>query len=262
MMGIVRKLCMLLWPVALWLILMNTLKIIPKNGLPDIDIHTLPSMDRYLTGKSFLFRLFTYDSDFFAILASIPYLLHFLLPFIFVYFFQTTEECQATAWWRLKSFVWSFAIVNMLGVLTQLYFPTAPPWWYELKLEYPSYEMQGSEAILGRVDSLLPFPIFSLIYGQSPIVFGSFPSLHAAWPFHIAFFSNKFGLYFKLFWACYIGWLWWAAIYLKHHFLIDIIGAVLYVSFVQLISRAIFKKPHLKIMENTIPILPLNEKIK
>jgi hypothetical protein len=252
---------MLLWPVALWLLLMNAIKIIPDEGLPEIDIITLPSMDRYLTGRSFLFRCFSYDSDLFAVVASIPYLLHFLLPFIFVYFFQITEECQVTAWWRIKVFVWSFAIVNMLGVVTQLYFPTAPPWWYELRLTKASYEIQGSEAILERVDSILPFPIFSSIYGQSPIVFGSFPSLHAAWPFHIAFFTWKFGILFKIFWMIYIGWLWWAAIYLKHHFLTDIIGAILYVLFVQLISRAVFKKPNVYHRENS-SLLPLNEKLK
>lgn len=251
---------MLLWPIALWLILMNAIKILPSTGLPDIDIITLPSIDRYLTGKSFIFRIFSYDSDLVAVLASIPYLLHFLLPFIFIYFFQITEECRVTAWWRLKTFVWSFAVINMLGVLTHLYFPTAPPWWYELKLDHASYDIPGNEAILAKVDSLLPFPVFSLIYGQSPIVFGSFPSLHAAWPFHIAFFGWKFGFVFKLFWILYIGWLWWAAIYLKHHFLIDIIGAVFYVSFVQIISRAVIKKPH--VSKETALLLPINEKIK
>ncbi len=243
-MKILRDVCVLLWPVGLWLILMNAINFVPAYDLPEIDTTTLPGIDRMLTGKSFIFHIFSYETPFWAVIASIPYLLHFFLVFIFVFMIKKSSKCRLIKWWHIKCFIWSFVILNLMGVLTQLYFPTAPPWWYELRLDEASYEVKGHRAVLGEVDKLLPFPIFEKIYGQSPIVFGSFPSLHASWPLHIAVYTWKNGKFFKMFWVVYICWIWWAAIYLKHHFLIDIIGAVLYVVITQILSRGLFKKPH------------------
>lgn len=82
-----------------------------------------------------------------------------------------------------------------------------------------------SPAGLTRVDDLLGFDLFGKLYGSSTLVFGSFPSLHAAWPF-LAFSIDSastrwlhLGHYFVVSWA---------AMYLNHHYLVDVLGGAFF----------------------------------
>ena len=110
-----------------------------------------------------------------------------------------------------------------------MFVPTAPP-WYIAKYGYApaTYDIPGDEAGLLYADRMLGVPFFHGIYSQSPIVFGSFPSLHAAWPVLIALHAPYSTWASRLLWVYSLA-VWWAAMYLQHHFFIDLIGGAVYV---------------------------------
>jgi len=85
-------------------------------------------------------------------------------------------------------------------------------------------------AALSRVDKFFGIVFYQETYTtQNRIPFGSFPSLHAAWPSLIAFcFPARGSHLFKVLASCYVCLIYWAAMYLQHHYVIDLLGGTLY----------------------------------
>jgi membrane-associated phospholipid phosphatase len=157
-------------------------------------------------------------------MAAVPYLAHFSLPFLFVTYLLKVDG-------KPFLFLWYFGLLNFTGVMTHMIFPTAPPWYNaRFGIEPATYDIPGDPGRLKRADEILEVPLFESIYGNSPLVFGSFPSLHAGWPFLICIYTTIFKLPFLhrfVKWG-YVCWVWWAALYLKHHFMLDVLGGAVY----------------------------------
>jgi len=201
---------------------------VPPDWRPEINVQTLPFLERALFGSLFSAIVET-TNDSFVLLAAIPYLLHFAIPWVFAVYLWKIDGKPFT-------FLWCMGILNTASVLTHLFVPTAPPWYIEkYGLDTPAdYNMKGDPGRLAEADELLSVPLFKHLYGNNPIVFGSFPSLHAAWPFLIAIFMPER----RLKWL-YVGWVWWAALYLKHHYFLDVIGGAIYTVAVLVLARQI-----------------------
>ena len=162
-------------------------------------------------------------NPFFDVLAAMPYLIHFPLPFIFGAYLALHPTKRGV----LFSYMWCAGWVNFLAVLFQFTFPTASPWFVDSAIldqhgkviyEYPN------EAGFKRLDEILGFGVFHGIYSQSPLKFGAFPSLHVAWP-TIVFLNNPwFG---KKVAAVHVAWITLAAVYSTHHYLTDALGGIL-----------------------------------
>ena len=75
------------------------------------------------------------------------------------------------------------------------------------------------------MDDILGTSVFKKGYSKSPVVFGAFPSMHCGWPFLLTLYYT--GEYQKLSWG-YSLLLAWAAMYLKHHYLTDVIAGWCY----------------------------------
>lgn len=212
---------LLVIPLVLWLIMFQFCGLVPNNIRPTIDVKTLPIGEHLLFGDPLLFRLFP-ESTFLAILAAIPYLAHFSLPFLFSVYLWKLDK-------RPTVFLWYFGVMNASAVAWQLLFPTAPP-WYNARYGYTnaSYELPGDPGRLAYVDEVIGFPLFQGIYGTSPLVFGSFPSLHAAWPFIISAYSVMFSVPLPRVKWLYCCWIWWAAVFTRHHFLLDVLGGIFF----------------------------------
>ena len=161
------------------------------------------------------------------ILAAIPYLMHFILPFGYpAYCYYHRKKLGNTIEPALRGF-WLGGLVASFAVLFQFTFPTSPPWYNESAV----YAEDGTvisyafnEAGFQRIDALIKMPLFREIYSNAPVTHGSFPSLHAAFP-AIIFFNGSWvahgGWKFGLFHCCLISW---AALYSHHHYLIDILA--------------------------------------
>ena len=115
--------------------------------------------------------------------------------------------------------------MNLIGVAIQLTFPCSPP-WYEQKygLAPASYSMHGSPAGLAAIDELFGIALYTPGFTGSPMVFGAFPSLHAGSAvIEALFMSHCFPKLTPLF-VAYTLWLWWATMYLSHHYAVDLVG--------------------------------------
>jgi len=209
-------------PLIVWLCMFQFLAtMVPPTYRPEIDVTTLPAVEHLFFGQAYLYTILPH-SHVLILVASIPYLFHFVLPWLYAVYLLFSDA-------RPFTFLYYLGVLNILAVGTQLLLPTAPPWYnVSYGLEPASYSMGGDPARFSVLDTMFEVGIFRGLYGQSPIVFGSFPSLHAGWPCLIAMYSSTHGLpAVKGKWL-YMLWVWWAAIYSKHHFLVDLLGGAVY----------------------------------
>lgn len=160
----------------------------------------------------------------FDILAWIPYgLTHFAAPFVctaLLFVFAPPGYAPL--------FAKTFGYMNICGVCIQLLMPCAPP-WYENKygLAPADYSMEGSPAGLARVDAITGLDMYTSSFTASPLVFGAFPSLHAASATTEALFMSLVFPKMAPVFAIYVGWMCWATMYLSHHYAVDLVGGAL-----------------------------------
>ena len=118
--------------------------------------------------------------------------------------------------------------MNLIGVAIQLTFPCSPP-WYENKygLAPANYSMHGSPAGLAAIDKLFGIALYTPGFTASPMVFGAFPSLHAGSAVMEALFMSYLFPRLTPIFVTYTLWLWWATMYLSHHYAVDLVGGSL-----------------------------------
>lgn len=221
-----RTLALYIWPVVCWLLVFSLFDIIPERVKPsEIHVKTLPLLEWWLHYPHRWF-FFGYDDgngggllDF---LAAAPYTLHAALPFVFI----ALLTWRRTPARRILEFVRVWGMLSLVGVLTHMFLPAAPPWYFEkYGFMKATYKMHGDPALLDRVDDSFGVRFYYNMYAQGgKVVFGTFPSLHAGWPYLMAMFEPQQGRFIWL----YVLWVWWAALYLQHHYLIDLLGGALY----------------------------------
>lgn len=165
--------------------------------------HHWPAVD-FVTGLSYI--VFIYWSVFFAFYLSV---------------FRRDEQGRRL----LSRFGWSFLFLNVAGIATYYVYPAAPPWYVsQYGLGPADMSATASAAAAARWDELTGIPYFSVFYGRSADVFGAIPSLHVAYPL----ITFLFGLELKKRWfdvstfllfllVCF------AAVYLNHHYVLDVL---------------------------------------
>lgn len=139
---------------------------------------------------------------------------------------------------------WAFLLVNVMGFITYVLYPAAPP-WYVAKYGLGPAQLDALPDAAGaaRFDALLGIQYFQDFYGRSANVFGAMPSLHTAYPV-VGFVS-----------VARLGWRWalptgafallvaFSAVYLQHHYVWDVLMGALYAivawAAVQALSRRV-----------------------
>lgn len=117
-------------------------------------------------------------------------------------------------------------------------FPCSPPWYENLcGLAPANYSIPGSPAGLARIDELLGMDLYTSGFTASPMVFGAFPSLHAASATLEALFLSYVFPKLRPVWILYTLWLWWAAMYLSHHYAVDLVAGSLLAVYVFYYTR-------------------------
>lgn len=181
------------------------------------------------------------------VLAWIPYgLLHFGGPpvwalIMFIFAAPGTVPVYAR----------TFGYLNITGVAIQLIFPCSPPWYENMYgLAPANYGMEGSPAGLRRIDALLGFDMYTTNFTASPLVFGAFPSLHSSNAVLEALFMSYCFPRLRPIAIAYAMWMWWATMYLSHHYAVDLVAGALLAAIAFYIARANFipriqlDKPH------------------
>lgn len=222
-----RQLILAFIPVVLWLLLFSHgVRLIPDELKPEINVSLLPAIDNlfFLNSHNWFASNGSYPN--LDLLAAVPYTIHSVLPLAYLVASMQSPERRA----NLPRFVFAFGSMNLAAVCTHLAFPTAPPWYYIKYGSQPAnYSMKGDPAVLDRVDKRFNMQMFHKMYAEvGKLVFGAWPSLHAAWPYLMTRFQPTFGRKAQVVMMCYVLLVWWAALYLQHHYAFDILGGVIY----------------------------------
>lgn len=122
---------------------------------------------------------------------------------------------------RAERFTWIFVIANFIGFACYYVYPAAPPWYVAAHGFTVDMSVRASPAGALRFDRLIGFPIMQGFYGKSADVFGAIPSLHVVYPF-LAMIYGWHLRRFRLVALPYFFLVCFAAVYLDHHYLLDI----------------------------------------
>ncbi len=204
-----------------------------KFGLP-IHVTDIMSLERIVglggLPTHFLQGLFhsgpATSPDNLATISVIFYFLHFPLP-LAIGFLLWLHQRRV-----YYDFVAALIVLSMAAFVTYLLLPVAPPWWAD-KYGFASGILHLQDNGFQGLIHLFGFARDNYFYsndayGISPNPVAAFPSLHAAYPFLAFLFAKRaFGR---------IGWLmmaytvcvWFAIVYLGEHWVVDIIGGVMY----------------------------------
>jgi membrane-associated phospholipid phosphatase len=155
----------------------------------------------------------------FDLLFAIPYLIFVYLVLgyaIFLYFVDRP---------RMRHFMWSYAVGNLLAFVLWLTLPAAPPWYLRVNGCAIDLAAAPSPAALTRVDALLGITYFEQFYSRAASVFGALPSMHCAFPVmglltawrHTGWKTRPIHIFYTLLMAT-------AAVYLDHHWVVDVIA--------------------------------------
>jgi membrane-associated phospholipid phosphatase len=171
------------------------------------------------------------------VLSAIPYGTFIYVSFGFAVFLYIKD------YERLRMFGWSFLLVNLAGFVTYHLYPAAPPWYFHAHGCTVDLAARASEgAGLARVDALLGVPYFHGFYGRSSDVFGAVPSLHVSYPLLIlAFGWPVFRAPGRAFAIVFLASMCAAAVYLDHHWIIDVLLGLAYALVVYAGVTALFR---------------------
>ena len=210
---------------------------IPSDWRMPIWVRVLPALETILYGANLSNILSAHKTTFLSVMAWLPYgIIHFGAPAVctgILFVFGPPGIAPV--------FARSFGYMNLVGVSIQLLFPCSPP-WYENRygLAPASYSIKGSPAGLAAIDKLFGVPIYTPSFTGSPMVFGAFPSLHAGSAVTEALFLSYVFPRLKPVFVTYTLWLWWATMYLNHHYAVDLVGGSILAGVVFYITRAKF----------------------
>lgn len=207
------------YPILTWVFLFFSSSKIPVSWRPPISVKVLPATETIFYGDNLSNILAASTNSFLDMMAWLPYgIIHFSFPFVLAAFIWVFGPPTS-----LQSYAKAFGYMNLIGVIIQNCFPSAPPWYKLLHgLNPADYSMKGSPGGLGRIDVLFGFDMYTTTFENSPVIFGAFPSLHSGSATMEALFLTWLFPKGVVFWWIYVSWLWWCTMYLTHHYFIDL----------------------------------------
>ncbi len=228
-----KRICVGAYPMALVGLLYDLMKLVQNVGVTVDRVHVCDLRDAELAlfgltvgGQRITIHdwFLTHHSTLVDVWCAIPY-----GTFIFVAlgfcFWLGARDLRS-----MQRFAWSCFVLNVAGFVTYHVYPAAPPWYFHANGCAVDLAARASTGVaLARVDDLLGVAYFAGMYGRSSDVFGAVPSLHVAYPLLIVLvgwrFLGRVGRVISVgFWAsmCF------AAVYLDHHWVIDVVLGLAY----------------------------------
>jgi membrane-associated phospholipid phosphatase len=184
-------------------------------------VKVLPALENIFYGANLSNILSAHQHTVLDLLAWFPYgILHYGGPAIWAIFLWIFGPPGT-----LPVYGRTFGFLNIAGVAIQLIFPCSPPWYENMYgLAPANYSMAGSPAGLRRIDLLFGIDMYTSNFTASPLVFGAFPSLHSGNAVLEALFMSYCFPKLRPFVIAYAMWMWWATMYLSHHYAVDLVA--------------------------------------
>ncbi len=214
--------------VVYWIIY-DYMKAFPNYEYSTVHIADIYNFEKHLFGIHAQGKLLTPNEywrfngiTFLDILTGIFYLCWIPVPMGFaVYLFFTRRR-------QFLLFLLTFVLVNFLGFIIYYTFPAAPPWY----VQYHGFTFHqltaGNTAGLAKFDAYFNVSIFKSIYAKGSNVFAAMPSLHSSYPVIVLYYGlkNKLGKANIFFGIVMLG-IWFSAVYLSHHYIVDVIAGII-----------------------------------
>jgi membrane-associated phospholipid phosphatase len=198
------------------------------------------SPEGVLTPNEFFARHHWAAVDFFAGIAYIIFVYWAIAFAVYLALFRRDEAGRKL----LARFGWTFLLMNVVGFATYYVYPAAPPWYVaDYGLGPANLAARSSPAGAARWDALTGIPYFAAFYGRSADVFGAIPSLHVTYPLLAYLYGRELGK--RWFEAASFGLFLlvsFAAVYLNHHYVLDVLLGVLYAVVAWGIERALRRR--------------------
>lgn len=156
---------------------------------------------------------------FYDFIFTFLYMMHFALPLIFGFYLWTKKRD------RFSHFMIALLALSYIGFITYILYPAMPPWMAAergiIPQVYNIFNLAAEKFFRGG-----SFPSLYWMFSPNPVA--AMPSLHAAYPTLVLLYLVKyFGK--KMWWfLIYVIGVWFAIIYLGHHYVIDALVGVLY----------------------------------
>jgi inositol phosphorylceramide synthase catalytic subunit len=233
-----KKLFVGLFPVGLLGLIYDAMRFVKNVGLSEETVHVcdLRAIDMKIasvsvngTQGSVHDWLQQHSRMWLDILCAIPYGTFIYIILVFAIYLYIKDYKQ------MQLFGWTFVLLNVAGFITYHVYPAAPPWYYHAHgcvVDLSAHASEGPN--LARVDSWLGFQYFGGLYGRSNDVFGAMPSLHVAYPMLILLYGwRMFKTPGRVFSVLFLVAMCFSAVYLDHHWIIDVLVGLSYTVLVQ-----------------------------
>jgi membrane-associated phospholipid phosphatase len=238
-----KKLLLGLYPFGLVGVLYDGMKAVRGVGVSVDRVHLcdLRSVEVSMFGVSMNGERVTpqdwfheHPSGVLDVICAVPYATFILVCFAFAIWLFFRDYA------RMVRFTWSFLALNLAGFVTYHAFPAAPPWYYHSHGCVVDVLARASEGpALARVDARLGFHYFGGMYGRSSVVFGAMPSLHVAYVLLVALEGwPVFALPGRAASLGFFTLMCFSAVYLDHHWVLDVLAGIAYSGTVVLAFRA------------------------
>ena len=151
--------------------------------------------------------------------ATVAYMLHFVLPLAFGILLWLRDRRT------FRRFSATLLVLSFAGFLTYVLYPAMPPWMAADRGLIPEvHDIFG--ATLGQFVTPGGVPTMYGLFSANPVA--AMPSLHAAYPVLVYLFAVKvYGRRAHLF-LPYVAIVWFAIVYLAHHWVVDALVGGLY----------------------------------
>jgi membrane-associated phospholipid phosphatase len=188
-------------------------------GVPDV----VDGVRQRLTMNEFFARHHWTVVDLLTGFAYLVFVAEYLAAAFYLFF------AGENAW--LKRFGACFLTVNILGFVTYFIYPAAPPWYVsQYGLGPARMDIHPMAAGAQRFDQILGTHFFDQVYGRGIDVYGAYPSLHVSYPLLVTLVTFRLRA-LKPFRAPAVAFyclMMFSAVYLQHHFVVDILMGTAY----------------------------------
>jgi membrane-associated phospholipid phosphatase len=224
-----KRIFLAVFPIALLGLVYDMMRYVKDVGLSPERVHLrdLRQLESTFFGRpdwTMHDWLQKHPSDWLDRLCAIPYGTFIMVSLAFAIWLYVRADQKAVA-----RFGWTFFAMNILGFVTYHVYPAAPPWYFHAHgyvVDLASHASEGPN--LARVDAWMGVHYFGGMYARSNDVFGSVPSLHVAYPLLIVLEGWRWlGKAGKLAASAFLALMCFAAVYLDHHWIIDVVLGLL-----------------------------------
>ncbi len=229
--------------IVYW-VLFDSMKLFPNYHFSAVNIEGLYNFEKLLFGFHSNGSLITPNeyfitnhNTFLDIVGAAFYLSWVPAPLLLSFYLFQKYPAQ------FLRFSLAFFITNIIGFIIYYLYPAAPPWYVQL------HGFELDESTKSYAAGLICFDIwsgtqlFQDMYAKGSNVFAAMPSLHAAYPVLAFYYSTKFGhKKLSLIFFLFVLGIWFSAVYLTHHYILDVIAGLL----CAILSIIVFEKLLLK----------------